>query len=300
MAMSQPIFQVTIPTSVDGAELSGLLNSPEFLGLWEEGGALTIYWQGSEGSIRRELKEALSKLNTTISNASIHLQLVRHQDWNAQWAASVKPIRIGRRIGIRPSWMTMQLPEDGIEIVLDPKQAFGTGHHATTHLLIEWLEDVSWLPDCRVLDVGTGSGILSMVALRLGAMSALGIDNDAVAIDYARAYAADNGFGKELELQCCQVNELADQVFEVILANIDRKTILEISPEFSKLRSSATQLFLSGLLEEDASEIVKQFRSQGWTQEAIREREGWIALQFRGSSSAGSSSGCDSRNIIRA
>ena len=284
--MSPSIFQIKIPASVDGAELSGLLAGPEFLGLWEQDGALMIYWQGSEGSILQELQVALGQLNATIPNTAIHLQLVRHQDWNAQWAASVKPLRIGRRIGIRPSWTTMELPEDGIEIVLDPKQAFGTGHHATTHLLIEWLEEVSWLTGCRVLDVGTGNGILSMVAVRLGGVFALGIDNDVVAIDCARDYAAVNGFRKELELRCCRVDELADQSFEIIVANIDRKTILEISPEFSRLRSSPTQLFLSGLLEEDASDIVEQFMSQGWTQEAIREREGWIALQFCVSSSA--------------
>ena len=284
--MSPSIIQIQIPASVDGAELSGLLAGPEFLGLWEQDGGLTIYWQGSEGSILQELQVALGQLNATIPNTSIHLQLVTHQDWNAQWAASVKPIRIGRRIGIRPSWTTMELPDDGIEIVLDPKQAFGTGHHATTHLLIEWLEDVLCLTGCRVLDVGTGSGILSMVAVRLGALSALGIDNDVVAIDCARDYAAANEFKEELELRCCRVDELADQSFEVIVANIDRKTILEISPEFSRLRSSATQLFLSGLLEEDASDMVKQFSSLGWTQQAIREREGWIALQFGVLSSA--------------
>jgi len=284
--MSPSIIQIQIPASVDGAELSGLLAGPEFLGLWEQDGGLTIYWQGSEGSILQELPVALGQLNATIPNTSIHLQLVTHQDWNAQWAASVKPIRIGRRIGIRPSWTIMELPEDGIEIVLDPKQAFGTGHHATTHLLIEWLEDVLCLTGCRVLDVGTGSGILSMVAVRLGALSALGIDNDVVAIDCARDYAVANGFKKELELRCCRVDELADQSFEVIVANIDRKTILEISPEFSRLRSSATQLFLSGLLEEDASDMVERFSSLGWTQQAIREREGWIALQFGVLSSA--------------
>ncbi len=286
MVLSPSIFQIQIPACVDGAELSGLLAGHEFLGLWEQDGALTIYWQGSEVSLLQGLQGALGQLNATIPNTSMHLQLVRHQDWNAQWAASVKPVRIGRRIGIRPSWTTMELPDDGIEIVLDPKQAFGTGHHATTHLLIEWLEDVLCLTGCRVLDVGTGSGILSMVAVRLGALSALGIDNDVVAIDCARDYAVANGFKKELELRCCRVDELADQSFEVIVANIDRKTILEISPEFSRVRSSATQLFLSGLLEEDASDMVEQFSSLGWTQQAIREREGWIALQFGVLSSA--------------
>jgi len=280
MVMPPSIYQIQIPACVDGAELSGLLACPEFLGLWEQDGVLKIYWQGTEGNPLQELQEALGELKATIPNTSIHLQLVTHQDWNAQWAASVKPIRIGRRIGIRPSWTTMELPENGIEIVLDPKQAFGTGHHATTHLLLEWLEDVLWVTGCRVLDVGAGSGILSMVALRLGALSALGIDNDVVAIDYARGYAAANGFKKELELRCCRVDELADQSFEVIVANIDRKTILEISPEFTRLKSSATQLFLSGLLEEDASDVIEHFTSHGWTQHALREREGWIALQF--------------------
>jgi ribosomal protein L11 methyltransferase len=280
MVMPPSIYQIQIPACVDGAELSGLLACPEFLGLWEQDGVLKIYWQGTEGNPLQELQEALGELKATIPNTSIHLQLVTHQDWNAQWAASVKPIRIGRRIGIRPSWTTMELPENGIEIVLDPKQAFGTGHHATTHLLLEWLEDVLWVSGCRVLDVGAGSGILSMVALRLGALSALGIDNDVVAIDYARDYAAANGFKKELELRCCRVDELADQSFEVIVANIDRKTILEISPEFTRLKSSATQLFLSGLLEEDASDVIEHFTSHGWTQHALREREGWIALQF--------------------
>jgi ribosomal protein L11 methyltransferase len=94
-----------------------------------------------------------------------------------------------------------------------------------------------------------------------------------------------NGFAKELDLRPCRTDELADQSFEIIVANIDRKTILEISPEFSRFRHSSTELFLSGLLEEDAPDIVEQFTSWGWTQKAIREREGWIALQFRVSSS---------------
>ena len=280
------IIQITIPSCVDGAELSGLLACAEFLGLWEQDGALLIYWQGNEGNILQEIQRALAQLDVTIPDTSIHLERVTQQDWNAQWAASVQPIRIGRRIGIRPSWTTMELPENGIEIVLDPKQAFGTGHHATTHLLIEWLENLSCLTGGRVLDVGTGSGILSMVAIRLGALSALGIDHDVVAIDCAKEYAEVNGFTKELELRSCRINELADQTFEVIVANIDRKTIVEISPEFSRFRSSATQLFLSGLLKEDEADIVKQCTNQGWTQETIREREGWIALQFCVSSSA--------------
>lgn len=286
MAKRPSILEVKIPACVDGPELSGLLACPEFLGLWEQDGELMIYWQGGEPPMRQYLHEALALLNATISNEAIQIQLVEYQDWNAQWAASVKPIRIGRRIGVRPSWATMDMPEEGIEIVLDPKQAFGTGHHATTHLLMEWLEEMSEWKDCRVLDVGTGSGILSMVALRLGAMSALGIDLDPVAVDCAKEYAVINGFTDELDLQCCRMEDLAPQAFEIIVANIDRRTILEISPGFSRLRSSTTQLFLSGLLQEDEFEVVEELTNQGWDQKAIREREGWIALQFGVASSA--------------
>ncbi len=284
--MSSSIVEIQIPACVDGAELSGLLACPMFLGLWEQDGRLTIYWQGSQEGLIQEVHEALLQLDVTIPASSIQLQLVIPHDWNARWAASVKPIRIGRRIGIRPSWATMEMPEDGIEIVLDPKQAFGTGHHATTHLLLEWLEEIPELKHSRLLDVGTGSAILSMVALRLGAVSAVGIDNDSVAIDCAQDYAALNGFAQELDLQCCQVEDLAGQSFEVIVANIDRKTILDISPAFSNLRFADAQLFLSGLLKEDEQDIVEKLSILGWVQQAIRAREGWIALQFRVASPA--------------
>ncbi len=244
-----------------------------------------IYWQGSETCFVQNVQEALVQLHAVIPVASIQVQRVMPQDWNAQWAASVKPIRIGRRIGVRPSWTTMDMPKDGIEIILDPKQAFGTGHHATTHLLLEWLEEIPEWNNCRILDVGTGSGILGMVSLRLGAASALGIDNDSVAIECAKDYAIINGFGEELDFRCARIEELGSESFEIIVANIDRKTILEISHELLRLRSSATQLFLSGLLEEDQVDIVEQFTGQGWMQQAIRNREGWIALQFTVASS---------------
>lgn len=280
MDMLSSMLEIRIPACVEGAELSGLMACQEFLGLWEQGGALTIYWQGSEAVMRQSLNEALAQLNVTIPNVAIHVQLVEHQDWNAQWAASVKPIRIGGRIGVRPSWATMDMPEDGIEIILDPRQAFGTGHHATTHLLLEWLEKMPELKKAKILDVGTGSAILSMVALRLGAFSALGIDLDPIAIECAKDYAVMNGFSEELDLRCCQMGDLVSQPFDIIVANIDRKTLLEISSDFLRLRSIDSKLLLSGLLEEDECDVVEEFTGHGWVRQAIRVREGWIALQF--------------------
>jgi ribosomal protein L11 methyltransferase len=137
----------------------------------------------------------------------IRVEELPDQDWNQQWAQSVRPIRIGRRIVIRPSWEPVVLQAQDIEIVLDPKQAFGTGHHATTRMLLEWLEDLVHGGE-SVLDVGAGSGILAMAALRLVAASALGVECDPVAVDCARDYATENGFGDGLEFRCGMLEEV--------------------------------------------------------------------------------------------
>src|SRR6185295_16317831 len=186
--MSEGWIDVQIRTNVDAGELLGRLADPVLQGGWEENGVVHLYWPKPQWSL-----EARARLNSILlgfdSDASpesdIYIEELPDQDWNRQWARSVRPIRIGRRIVIRPSWEPVALQDHDIEIVLDPRQAFGTGHHATTRMLLEWLEDLIGGGE-SVLDVGTGSGILSMVALRLGASSALGVECDPVAVDCAR------------------------------------------------------------------------------------------------------------------
>ena len=289
--MNTTVFELTLPVSVDAAELAGILACPEFLGAWEAEGSVVLYWSKNGAEILQQVRSAVSVLGVTLAEGSLQFHPVKAQDWNATWAASVQPIRIGRRIGIRPSWATMDMPEDGVELIIDPKQAFGTGHHATTQLILEWLEEVTWAPGMRVLDVGTGSGILAMAALRLGATSAMGIDVDATALDCAREYAVVNKIKEELELHCCQMATLQAQIFDVILANLDRKTILQVYFEFSRMRGPHTQLVVSGLLEEDESEIVQRLEEQGWLRRNVRRRDGWIAIQLAVVSPVSSSSG---------
>jgi len=289
--MKTSVFEICIPACVDTAELAGILACPEFLGAWEEDGSVVLYWKEQGAEILRQVRSAVNALGVDVAEKSIRFQPVIAQDWNAKWAESVQPIRIGRRICIRPSWATMEMPEDGIELIVDPKQAFGTGHHATTQLILEWLEEVTWVPGMRVLDVGTGSGILAMAALRLGATSALGIDVDATALECAKEYAEVNKFNEELELCCCPTETLPVQSFDVILANLDRKTILQVFVEFSRMRGLPTQLVVSGLLEEDESEIVPRLEEQGWIRRSAWRRDGWVAIQLEVASSGSSSSG---------
>jgi ribosomal protein L11 methyltransferase len=166
-----------------------------------------------------------------------------------------------------------------IELVIDPKRAFGTGFHATTQLAIEWLEDRIQGGE-GVLDCGTGSGILAMVALRLGAQTALGIDNDPIAIECAREYAAVNGFGSQLDLRVSAVEESAPGKFDVVLANLDLNTLLRHCRALVQHARSGGALFVAGICPEDCDEIASAFSGVNCSVSEKRERAGWLALEL--------------------
>ena len=269
-------IEVQITSSLDAGELLGLLDDPDVPGAWQEGRTIRLYWPSHSWST-----DHLSRLRQTLHRLvqadaeDIVVQSMPDQDWNRRWAESVKPLRIGKRIVVRPSWERVP-PEPGqIEIILDPKQAFGTGHHATTSLLLEWLEEERW-EGRSVLDVGTGSGLLAMVALRLGAAHAVGIDHDATAVRCATEYAALNGFGAELTLRCGAF--AADGPYDVVLANLDRRTLLDLAQPLAD--STRGKLLVSGLLVDQRGEIVSALAEAGLYSGRQCERDGWLALEF--------------------
>ena len=159
----------------------------------------------------------------------------------------------------------MALQARDIEIVLDPKQAFGTGHHATTRMLLEWIEDFIHGGE-SVLGVGTGSGILAMVALRLGAASALGVECDPVVVDCARDYAVENGFGDNLEFRCGTLEGVDRQGAlrpDLVLANFDCQTLLLLCDELAQYVNHGARRLLSGILLDQEQEIVEVFSKVG-------------------------------------
>jgi ribosomal protein L11 methyltransferase len=187
------------------------------------------------------------------------------------------PIRIGKKVGIRQSWNRAGDPPP-IELTIDPKRAFGTGFHASTQLLVEMLEDEIAGGE-RVLDVGTGSGILAMVALRLGAGCATGIDADPEAIECAIEYASLNGFGPELELRVASAAELGSGIFDIVLANLDRNTVLANAAILCRAAGGAGRLLISGLLHDDWPDVAAALAEAGAAAIETRQREEWIALR---------------------
>ena len=275
-------IEVRIKVAVDPGELLGMLHDNSSLGAWDDNGVVHLYWPErlwNQESLA-DLEDALRRLGTPVPGNAIRCELVPDQDWNARWAESVKPVKIGRRIFIRQSWNHVDVPREGIELIIDPKRAFGAGYHASTQLMVEWLEDRIQGGE-RVLDVGTGSGILAMVALRLGAASALGIDTDPVAIECARENAALNGFGAELRFCESQLEHLAAGPFNYIVANLDRGTILSLSGGFGPFLLGNGALAVTGLQADDEADIVEAFGCAGGELSARLEREEWLGLEFR-------------------
>lgn len=254
------------------------------LGVWQDETVLHVYWPAERwsGETLARLERALIGTGHATLLGKLRIDEIANRDWNADWAKSVEPVYIGKRCLVRPGWIALPCGVRDVELVIDPKQAFGTGHHATTQLLIEWLEE-HLHRGASVLDVGTGTGILAMAALRLGASRALGIDCDQGAVDCAREYAKANGFGPELELlvgSLDTLNPAADGRFDVVLANLDLKTLESTAGHVGGMLQTGARVVVSGLLAEQQDEIVDRYGEIGGYVRWICQRNGWIALEF--------------------
>ncbi len=260
----------------------GALNDSEFLGSWEEPGILHIYWPEDKWNeeVLGDLKRVLDGFG--IADAKLSVRILQDRDWNAAWAASLHPIRLGRAVRIRQSWHPPDPDFEGIELVIDPGRAFGTGYHATTQLVIEWLEEHVKGGE-RILDVGSGSGILSMVAIRLGAASALAVDIDPVAVECARGYSEANGFGPELEFRTGTFESLEPVQYDIILANIDGRTLPVLSGFLPNLLKEEGTACYSGLQEQDLDEVEAALTKAGLRITAQKQRDEWLAIEVKSS-----------------
>jgi ribosomal protein L11 methyltransferase len=280
--MNTNFVEVSICANVDSGDLLAMLEDGETLGAWEKDDTLHIYWPEEKWNpaALEDLKKVLAQIGVDAEKADLRILTVPDQDWNAAWAASLHPIRLGRRFRIRQSWHAADPGFDGFELVIDPKRAFGTGYHATTQLVIEWLENNIHGGE-KVLDVGTGTGILAMAAIRLGATSAIGIDNDPVALECDREYADGNGFGPELELKVSSFEDLDKGNFNVVAANLDIRTMPRFCGILRSLLNDGGHACLSGLQEQDYEEVAGVLNREGFRIIDKRQKEDWLSLTVK-------------------
>jgi len=217
------------------------------------------------------------ELIAMLGKIAFEKQEIEKQNWNELWESNFEPVQVEDFVGIRASFHE---PINGVEheIVITPKMSFGTGHHATTYLVMQAMRNLSW-EGKTVFDFGTGTGILAILAEKLGAQSVLGIDNDDWCIENATENIEINRCTK-IEIAKGETAELGRR-YEIILANINKHIILENIPYLDNSLQKGGLILLSGLLAEDESDILKACQLVGWKHQFTNTRNGWIVCQFK-------------------
>jgi ribosomal protein L11 methyltransferase len=205
---------------------------------------------------------------------------IEDRPWERVWLEEFAPTRFGRRLWVCPRDQVpdpAQTGPDTVIVELDPGLAFGTGHHATTALCLEWL-DAANLTGKTVLDYGCGSGILAIAALRLGAALAIAVDHDPQALGATRDNAAQNGVTDRIEV--CTPENHPPMTADVLVANILAGPLVELAPLLTDLVTPGGALALSGILEEQAGAIAAAY-SPGFDLDPPRLREDWTLIAGR-------------------
>lgn len=194
-------------------------------------------------------------------------------DWSQAWRAGLAPIVVSEELVVRSSGVCHTLTPGQAELEIDPGQAFGTGGHESTRLSLDLLAGLprSLRAGMRALDVGTGSGVLALAALRLGARQAVGVDVDAVAVAVARENAARNGLEGQLTLIAGSLEALRAERFDLILANLLKRELLPLLPALPRYAGPGTRLVVSGLLTEEGDEVRDGLAAVGFRFERSRE-----------------------------
>ena len=213
-----------------------------------------------------------------LEDAKLETVGVNEEDWANSWKAYYKPIKIGERLVIVPAWEKYEAQEGELIVRMDPGMAFGTGTHETTRLVIKMLEKYT-KQGCRMLDVGTGSGILAICASRLGAGECKAYDIDPMAVRVANENIKDSG----LQNITCEVSDLLRQAdrsrpYDLICANIVADIIIRMTPDVSPFMHENTVLLASGIIAERAQDVIDCFERNGYCIVEKLEDNGWCGL----------------------
>jgi ribosomal protein L11 methyltransferase len=211
---------------------------------------------------------------------SLRTRIVDEADWAAAWKAQFPVLRIGRRIVIRPTWRRHRAAPGEAVVVLDPGMAFGTGLHPTTQLsllALEALADRGAIAGARVLDLGSGSGILSIAAMRLGAATVRALDIDPIAVEATATNARRNGLARRIRVREGSLPS-ADPPFDVVVANLISMLLVELAPALAaELRAGGAWL-ASGIFLDREREVVRALETAGLRGEDRWIEGDWVAL----------------------
>ncbi len=279
-------YQVQINTIPDSVEpLSNFLFELGATGLVEQENSVLAYFPADEPesglrtAISRYLQELRELLNVEFAS-NIHVEIIKNRDWNAEWKKQWHSLRISDNILIKPSWESKPQDAPSVVIEIDPEMAFGSGEHSTTKLMLQLIEKHT-TSKTTLLDVGTGTGILSIGALLLGAGRAVGFDIDPIASSTALKNAVANKVGQRFLTYTGTIDALANKRFDLIAANVNRSQILNMLPKLRQHLEPAGYCLLSGILDTEEDIIRHACDSLNLDIRSVQKDKEWLAFETR-------------------
>ena len=232
--------------------------------------------------------QSLSRLQDVVAGLGLTMtvSLMPETNWEESWKDNYPPQRVGENLIVLPYWLADQDDSGRLPVILDPGLTFGTGAHPSTQMVMEFMEQLV-TPGFHCLDLGSGSGILSIAALRLGAESAIGVDIDPKAEDIARENAGYNGFSApRFQAMTGNVTEdkslmdsLSQKEYDLVLVNIVADVIIGLAPVLPHFLTKKSTLLCSGILDTRLSDVEKALTAAGLTIVAVHEKEDWRSVK---------------------
>jgi ribosomal protein L11 methyltransferase len=258
-----------------------LLGQLGFEGFWEDGSVLRSYISESRWTTAMpdEVERTVNLLtrSSRSTRPTITTRRIQEQNWNEEWEKTIRPIHVSERMVITPSWHPYEPAPGELVLTIDPKMSFGTGYHESTRLILRLLEQHVRAGD-RVLDMGTGTGVLGIAAVKLGAANATGVDVDEWSYDNACENIRLNHVENRVTIIHGDITATPAGPFTLILANIQRTVLLDMLPAFAQRLPAGGRLLLAGLLHDDRDIMMEQLRHEGLTLlDELSENE-WIAI----------------------
>ena len=268
-------LNIAVADSMQAEILTALLSDYPFEAFAEEEGALKAYILDSDYA------ECSQEVEQLLLSQDVEFEVIEvvQQNWNAEWESGFEPVEVTGEKPIRIRAPHHSPAEEGVmDVVLAPRMSFGTGHHATTALMSQTIasEGVEGL---RGLDMGCGTGVLAIVALKCGAEHMVAVDIDDWACDSCRDSIVLSGVAERVDVRCGSIEQVvAGEQFDFVLANINRNILISMMPSFAAVLPSGGRLLMSGFLREDVVYIEASAVEQGFEVVNIIEREGWMVV----------------------